>query len=289
MATPIYNINFDIDQAKQTVSPMGIQRAGVYGDDKVAKVAFTISNANTDLSKHNFRIEIVDGGGAYDVTELLDIVSNKVSYTVPAKWTTAGTATLRLVEVEIGENGDETAVLHYPPVYLSFADREDGTVMGEMLPRWQEIMTRLETSVDTAAASAADAAQAAREAQASASAAQHIASTVQKGDKGDPGGSTDEEALDVILAIQETLIGGKVTTNIDFVIEEGVATVVGCNSSGNTTYLTAGVKYRKWNSGHLEVFGTFTSPLITWSVAESGGMTFCVGSPSHSVLYFRDN
>ena len=292
MENAFYDIVFNVDRKSVSVSPTGPQRAGVYGDSNAAKVTFILSDTE-QMVGHLFRIEIVDGGGGYDISELISAEQgNRVTHPIPTAWTSAGVAYLRLVEIVMGEDGSESVVAHYPPVCLFFEDREDGAALGEVHPTWQELMTRLELSVDGIAQSAEIAARAATEAQEAAEDAKHIASTVQKGDKGDkgdPGGSTDEEALDGILAIQEALIGGKVATNIDFVIEEGAAAVVCCNSSGNTTILTASAKYRKWNSGHLEVFGTFISPLITWSVSESGGMTSCVGSTSFPVLYFRDN
>ena len=316
MEKMFYDIVFHVDRTAMTVTPTAPQRAGIYGDDKVAKVTFRFAETHARMALHKFRIEINDGGGGYDVSELLSISGNEVVYSVPSAWTAAGTASLRLVEIAFDENGEESAVLHYPPVYLYFADREDGEAAGEMLPRWQAVMTRLETSVDTAAASAADAAQAAREAQASASAAQHIAATVQKGDKGDQGDKGDkgdtpvrgvdywtaadkaetneyideqiggiEQAVNNVLAVQEALIGGEVSTQIDFVVEEGTPVVVAANSSGETTKITGNFKYRKWNSGALDIFGSFTSPTITFTTNTSG---FCSGSTTYPVLYFRD-
>lgn len=178
---------------------------------------------------------------------------------------------------------------------------------------------KLEIVLSDAQSSAADAAQAAREAQASASAAQHIAATVQKGDKGDQGDKGDkgdtpvrgvdywteadkaetneyideqiggiEQAVDNVLAVQETLIGGEVSTQIDFVVEEGTPIVVAGNYLGETTKITGNFKYRKWNSGALDIFGNFTSPTITFTTNTSGDMAFCSGSTTYPVLYFRD-
>lgn len=143
MATPLYDIHFTADRAAPSVLPRKPQPAGTYGDDGFAQVTFTLVNAD-EAAGHSFRIEIVDGGGAYDLTELLTAADNAITYGVPTSWTTAGIATLRLVEVVIDGDGVQTDVLHYPPVYLSFADRDDGDPMGEMLPAWQGVMTKAE-------------------------------------------------------------------------------------------------------------------------------------------------
>lgn len=146
MADPIYKINFAVkypeeEGAVPSVTPTAAQPAGYYGDDNFALVTFTMDSV---VNGHRYRIEIVDGNGAYDISELLDAKNKVVSYTIPRKWTAAGTATLQLVEIEVGDDGAEKAVAHYPPVRLLFEARDEGTPMGEMLPAWQQVMTRAE-------------------------------------------------------------------------------------------------------------------------------------------------
>ena len=141
MADPIYKINFTVNRAVPSVTPTAAQPAGYYGDDNFALVTFTMDSV---VNGHRYRIEIVDGNGAYDISELLDAKNKVVSYTIPRKWTAAGTATLQLVEIEMGADGTEKAVAHYPPVRLLFEARDDSTPMGEMLPAWQQVMTRAE-------------------------------------------------------------------------------------------------------------------------------------------------
>ena len=224
MSEAIYDIKFDVDRREKSVNPTVPLRAGTFGDNEVAKVTFNIAGS-TEGKK--YRIEVEDGGGAYDITELLDAENGQVSYLVPSAWTTAGVATLRLIEISVVGNEEDTT-FHYPPVYLSFADKDDGA--SDMLPRWQAVMTRLETSVEGAEASAKEAgnraylaaesatmtARLAEESQRSAERAATAAATVkkgdkgdkgEKGDKGDPGESPSEEALDAILAMQNALIG----------------------------------------------------------------------------------
>ncbi len=141
MADPIYKINFTVNRAVPSVTPTDAQSAGYYGDDNFALVTFTMDSVVTG---HRYRIEIVDGNGAYDISELLDAKNKVVSYTIPRKWTAAGTATLHLVELEIGNDGAEKAVAHYPPVRLLFEARDESVPMGDPLPTWQAVMTRAE-------------------------------------------------------------------------------------------------------------------------------------------------
>ena len=156
MAEPIYKIDFTVKRANPpeppTVTPTDVQPAGYYGDDKVALVTFALSEV---VDGHRYRIEIVDGNGAYDITELLDAVDRVVSYTIPAAWTAAGTATLQLVEIEIGEDGTETAVMYYPPARSLFEARDNGPSGVDMQARWQELMS----AAELASAQAREAAQ----------------------------------------------------------------------------------------------------------------------------------
>ncbi|MBR5539826.1 MAG: collagen-like protein, partial [Clostridia bacterium] len=146
MAEPIYKIDFTVDRAVPSVTPTDVQPAGYYGDDRVALVAFVLSKA---VDGHRYRIEIVDGNGAYDITELLDAVDDVVSYTIPMAWTAAGIATLHLVEIELGEYGAETEVAHYPPARLLFNARDDSFPMEKMLPAWQKTLDEAELFLKT--------------------------------------------------------------------------------------------------------------------------------------------
>ncbi len=139
MAEAIYKIDYTVDRATPKVTPTVPQKAGYYGDDKAAQITF--SGVDTTLK---YQIEIVDGNGAYDITETLTPNSSgKIVYLVPSAWTAAGLASVRLVEI-----GDH--VLHYPEVHLLFEARESGEQMGEMLPRWQAVMREAETATDDA-------------------------------------------------------------------------------------------------------------------------------------------
>ncbi len=143
MAEPIYNINFDVTRATASVTQTLVQFAGHYGDDKFARVTFTLDST---VPEHKYRIEIVDGNGAYDVTELLDAQDNAVSYTIPAEWTAAGTATLQLVELEISDDGKATAVAHFKPARIYFEESNQSGVSGEMQMKWQELFTAAEST-----------------------------------------------------------------------------------------------------------------------------------------------
>lgn len=77
---------------------------------------------------------------------------------------------------------------------------------------------------------------------------------------------------------------------VDYVVEEGTPVVTANDHLGASTSVACSFKYRKWNSGILEIFGHFDSPTITFSVLkdDSTGMAFCIGSSSYQVLYFKE-
>jgi hypothetical protein len=155
MSEPVYALHFTAHRETPAVLPDTPVMAGYTGDHGAARLTFEVSR--TDC---RYRIEITDGSGAYDITQLLTAQNGAVTWDVPASWTAPGTAAVRLVEVDVGEDGTEQAVFHYPSVSLFFADRENGNGMGEVLPCWQQVMTEAETATQQArtAASQADAA-----------------------------------------------------------------------------------------------------------------------------------
>ena len=162
MATPVYSFLYEVDCTAMTVSPVAPQRAGCYGDHHFAAVRFELKN-NSAADTYRYRIEIVDGSGAYDITELLSIQDGAVEYTIPCVWTAPGLATLRLIQIEVASDGSETASLHYPPVHLIFEQRE-GADMGEVLPIWQSVMTKAENGAASAVVAAANVSAVAEEA-----------------------------------------------------------------------------------------------------------------------------
>ncbi|MBO5928869.1 MAG: hypothetical protein J6Q42_02500 [Clostridia bacterium] len=139
----VYTLNFTVT-AEKTI-PAEPQPAGVFGDHHIAELHFTVPSEPTNC---RYRLEITDGSGGYDITELLDAENGVVSYTVPRTWTAAGVAAVRLVAVTVNENGEETLCFHAAPAFLLFEEREDGTALPEMLPAWQQVMNEAEALTD---------------------------------------------------------------------------------------------------------------------------------------------
>lgn len=191
MAEPIYNIKFAVGRAPLSATPSAPQPAGYFGDKGFARVGFRFKDATETANDHYYRIEIEDANGAYDITEKLypGVVDYTVSYDVPAAWTAAGVATLRLVEFE-SIDGIETAVLHFPPVKLLFEARDSNASMPKMLPRWQATMSKAEeatVNAINATESALAAAEVALNAKGPKGDKGDIGPQGPKGEKGDPG------------------------------------------------------------------------------------------------------
>lgn len=141
MDNPQYTLSYALVDTE--FQPTEVQTAGFYGDHHAARLV--ISGLQSDC---RYCLEIVDGGGAYDITERMSAPNGTLTYDIPASWTAPGTARVRVVRVG-EERGDDTQYVHYAPLLLYFADREDGTAMGEMLPRWQAVMTEVEGKIAT--------------------------------------------------------------------------------------------------------------------------------------------
>ncbi len=126
----------DFTVTADAVTPDTPQFAGHAGDHRAVLLRFTVP-----FEACRYRLEIVDGGGGYDITALLDAVDGIVSYEIPSSWTSAGVATVRLVAVEESVDGTETVRFHFAPVYLNFSDREEGEQTGQTArPAWQETL-----------------------------------------------------------------------------------------------------------------------------------------------------
>lgn len=129
-----YTMDFHVTE--HGVTPAEPQFAGRCGDHRAALLRFHVP-----FEGYRYRIEITDGGGGYDTTELLDAQDGIVSYEIPSAWTAAGVAAVRLIALEQAENGEETVRFHSARAYLYFEDREDGEPLGERLrPAWQETL-----------------------------------------------------------------------------------------------------------------------------------------------------
>ncbi len=138
-----YTIDFTV--TADAVTPSVPQFAGHTGDHRAAVVRLSVP-----FEGYRYRLELTDGSGGYDITELLDAVDGIVSYDIPSAWTAAGVATVRLVAIEQGEDGDEIVRFHSAPAYLCFEDREEGEPLGERLrPAWQETLDEAQFFLNT--------------------------------------------------------------------------------------------------------------------------------------------
>ncbi len=140
----VHTLSFTV--TPDSTNPAEVQAAGVFGDHNATKMEFTVPS---EPSGCRYRLEITDGSGAYDITELLDAQNGVVSCLIPRKWTSAGVAHVRLIAVKIDKNGNEELCFHAPPAHLFFEERDDGEPITDILPAWQEVMTRAETVTDT--------------------------------------------------------------------------------------------------------------------------------------------
>lgn len=139
----IYTI--DLTVTEDGVTPNTPQPAGHDGDHGAAVVRFHIP-----FEGYRYRVEIVDGNGGYDISDLLDAEDGVVSCTVPAAWTAAGIATLRLVAVQTAADGGETMRFHSKPAFLLFYEREDGGALEHAArPAWQETLDEAQFFLQT--------------------------------------------------------------------------------------------------------------------------------------------
>ncbi len=235
----LYTLSFTVDTASTT--PAEPQFAGVFGDHQAAELQFAVPQQIP--ADCRFRLEITDGSGGYDITELLESQNGVVTYAVPRAWTAAGTAAVRLIAVTFTKNGEETLCFHSAPAYLFFKEREDGVPMDNVLPAWQEVMTRAETAASRVE-SAAEIVESAEQARDIASEALATAQTVS--------GKVDE-ALDRVEGTNRIYVGsGEMPADcnvqidprgdvrdVDYVVER-------------TPFNAEGESYTKWNSGAID-------------------------------------
>ncbi len=140
----MYTARFTVAVDSTVVTPLSVAEVGYAGDHLSARLIFEVCD------RHVYRLELVDGGGAYDITEPLTVnEQGEVVYDIPSQWTAPGTATVRLVRY-----GDNEQVTHYAPVSLYFADREEGVLAEHHRPRFEVLLETAETAVDRANAAA---------------------------------------------------------------------------------------------------------------------------------------
>ena len=130
----IHTIEFSVSADGQ-ITPASPQPAGHSGDDGAAVLRFHVP-----FEGCRYRVEMVDGVGGYDITDLLDAVDGVVSCVVPSCWTAAGTAAVRLVVVSVGDDGT-TGKAHTHPAYLTFEHRDGGDHLNRAArPAWQTLL-----------------------------------------------------------------------------------------------------------------------------------------------------
>lgn len=124
MADAIRTIAFTVTE--NGIEPSVPQYAGVQGDHNAAQVTFTLGFAQIDPD-YRYRIEYVDGTGAFDTTEFLTPTQGVVSCLLPCAWTASGgTAEIRLVVSLLDETNREELIVYSLAGRLKFDTREDG-------------------------------------------------------------------------------------------------------------------------------------------------------------------
>ena len=220
----IYTIDFTV--SRDGITPAEPQTAGVTGDHRAAVLRFAVP-----YEGYRYRIEITDGGGGYDTTDLLSAENGTVTYAIPVAWTAPGLASLRLVGVDTDENGEELVRFHSAPAFVWFEDRESGEPLGDdARPVWQDTLDAAQSFVKRLE--------------------DKLASGELKGDKGDKGDTGDVSVIDELELVID---GGDASGEIelltaDHVVEQG--------TSGIWTY-------RKWESGLAECFGVLNTTVAT--------------------------
>ena len=156
MAFPVFTHRLTVTASD--ITPRGPLSCGTDGDEGVTRLNF---HFESPAAGNTYRLEIVRGDGVYDITEPLVLATDasELDFDIPAVWTAAGTAAVRLVEYTVTD-GVETQRHYYPPFLLTFAYRDEGMAAGDAPLRWQELLTRAEKVMSEAAAAADVAAEA---------------------------------------------------------------------------------------------------------------------------------
>lgn len=124
-----------------TLTPQGPLPCGTAGDHAAARLIFAPLDA-----AFAYRAEIVTGADTYDITDRLGVTDGELTLPIPSAWTEAGTAALRLVQLEIVD-GEEVARCYYPPISLTFDYRDEGHGAAVAAPLWQELLTQSEATL----------------------------------------------------------------------------------------------------------------------------------------------
>lgn len=150
----LYNISFEV--TRDAVTPSVPQRGGTYGDREQTVVTFRPTF--TGATNYQYRVEVTDGAGGYDMTGLMLLKNGVVTLTVPPTWAVPGIAALRLVAVELDDDLNEAEVFHSPPAYLYFEDRDSGDRLWTATEgAWQAVMAKALGVAEAAEATAAKA------------------------------------------------------------------------------------------------------------------------------------
>ena len=166
-----------------SLSPHGVQDAGVQGDHNATVIEFAIPE--DDFGGKTMYIELTDSTGGYDKTDALTPENHKVSFPLPLAWTQAGgEATVRLVVTD-GEDEQDAETAYSFAGRIRFDTRAathpvDSLIKGAihwLMEKAAAVLTTAETAATTATAKAAIASTAASGASQSATLAASSAST----------------------------------------------------------------------------------------------------------------
>ncbi len=139
MALPVYIHTLTVGET--TISPTGPLDCGTAGDEHAARLCLRPETPDTDVL---YRLEVVTGDGGYDITEPLTLEDGALTLDLPAAWSAAGVAAVRLIRFT-EQDGKETARQYYPPFFLRFAYRDEGVGAAHAPYCWQQLLTRSES------------------------------------------------------------------------------------------------------------------------------------------------
>ena len=130
--TPLRTITFTVGDDLNTVTPSDEQYAGVQGDNNVAEVKFNVASLVSANPNFLYRIEHVDGSGAFSQTDDLPVQDSCVGIILPKAFTLCGgVSTVRLVAYLEDNDGNETQTSRTFDSLIYYRNRDFGSAVLE--------------------------------------------------------------------------------------------------------------------------------------------------------------
>ena len=131
--TPLRTITFTVGDDLNTVTPADEQYAGVQGDNNAAaEVKFNVAALASANPNFLYRIEHVDGSGAFSQTGALPVQDSCVGIILPKEFTLCGgVSTVRLVAYLEDNDGNETQTSRTFDSLIYYRNRDSGSAVLE--------------------------------------------------------------------------------------------------------------------------------------------------------------